>query len=262
MKLLTFNTHSIIDECYEKKADVFVNAILEYAPDVIALQEVMQSVGAREVLSDSLLTSNMPIKEDNFALKVLRKLKSHKLNYRGAYLGIKYAYGAYDEGVAIITNGEIEATDIIQLTEFNDYKNWKTRFALGAKIDSAWFYSLHFNWWDDTVSSFKNEWEAFQENLGEKKNVWLMGDFNITPNSDGYKLVCEKYYDTYMLANEIDNGITVPSSIDGWERDKTKKRIDYIFTDKSAEIKSSKTVFNGKNEEIISDHFGVLVEKE
>ena len=105
MKLLTFNTHSIIDESYEKKIDVFVNAVAEQLPDVIALQEVMQSVGAREAAACGLLTSNMPIKEDNFALKVLKRLKAHKLNYRGAYLAIKYAYGAYDEGISIITSG-------------------------------------------------------------------------------------------------------------------------------------------------------------
>ena len=262
MKLLTFNTHSLIDEGYEKKIDIFVNAILEHTPDVIALQEVMQTVGAREISSNCLLSSNITVKEDNFAWRALKKLNSHKQNYRGVYLGIKYAYGAYDEGISIITNGEINATDIIQLTEFNDYTNWKTRFALGVQIDGSWFYSLHFNWWDDEISPFFSEWKSFQESLGSKKNVWLMGDFNITPSSDGYRLVTEKFFDTYILAKEIDNGITVNSSIDGWEKDSSKKRIDYIFTDKNIEIKSSKTVFNGKSEEIISDHFGIIVEKE
>ncbi len=262
MKLLTLNTHSIIDKDYENKIEVLSNAILKYTPDVIALQEVMQSSNAKVVGDNELITSlNMPLKEDNFAYRVLKKLNQHSL-YHGVYLGIKNAYGAYDEGLSLLTNKEITSTEATQLTEFNDYNNYKTRFALGARIDGVWFYSLHFNWWDDAKSSFKAEWEALLDSLHSKKGVWLMGDFNLTPSSQGYELVTKHYHDTYMLAKEIDNGITVCGDIDGWKNDKSKKRIDYIFTDRSVDIKSSNTVFNGKTEEIISDHFGVLVEKE
>ena len=262
MKLLTFNTHSIVDKDYEKKIDVLSSAILKHAPSVIALQEVMQPSKNKQVRENSLLSSlNVPVKEDNFAYRVLKKLNEHSSSYRGVYLGIKGAYGAYDEGLAIITNREITSSEATQLTEFNDYNNYKTRFALGARIDGAWFYSLHFNWWDDKDAPFINEWKTLREALHSKKGVWLMGDFNITPSSQGYGLVTQKYHDTYMLAKKIDNGITVPGDIDGWENDTSKKRIDYIFTDKSVEIKSSNTVFNGKDEAVISDHFGVLVER-
>lgn len=263
MKLLTFNSHSIIDKDYERKIEILSNAILKHTPNVIALQEVMQPSNGKPIGDTELLGApNIPIKEGNFAAKLLKKLSEHNLYYHGIYLGFKKAYGAYDEGLAIITSKEISSTEIVQLTEFNDYGNYKTRFALGARIEGAWFYSLHFNWFDDKDSSFKDEWRVFKEAIESKKHVWLMGDFNLTPNSRGYALVSERYYDTYMLAKEIDNGVTVLGDIDGWENDTAKKRIDYIFTDKSVEIKSSNTIFNGKNEEIISDHFGVMIEKE
>ena len=263
MKLLTLNTHSIIDSAYEKKIATFANAIIKHTPDVIALQEVMQSQNGGVAEKSELLTApNIHVKEDNFAHRVLKKLNEHSLYYHGVYLGIKNAYGKYDEGLAILTSKEITSTEVTQLTKFNDYNNYKTRFALGARIDGAWYYSLHFNWWEDTDSPFRYEWDALLEALHSKKGVWLMGDFNITPSSQGYELVTKKYHDTYMLAKEVDNGITVHGGIDGWENDASKKRIDYIFTDKSVEIKSSSTVFNGKDGEIISDHFGVLVEKE
>lgn len=262
MKLLTFNTHSIVDKDYEKKIDVLSSAILKHAPNVIALQEVMQPSNNKTIKEDTLLSSlNIPVKEENFAYRVLKKLNENNSNYHGVYLGIKSAYGLYDEGLAILTSGEISSTEATQLTKFNDYNNYKTRFALGARIDGTWFYSLHFNWWDDKDSSFEHEWKALLEAIHSKKGAWLMGDFNITPSSKGYELVTKRYYDTYMLAKEIDNGITVLGDIDGWENDTSKKRIDYIFTDKSVEIKSSNTVFSGKEEEVISDHFGVLVER-
>lgn len=262
MKLLTFNTHSVIDKDYERKINVLSNAILKHTPNVVALQEVMQPSSNKALMDNSLLSAlNSPVKEDNFAYRVLKKLNEHTNDYHGVYLGIKKAYGIYDEGLSIITNREISSTDAIQLTKFNDYNNYKTRFALGAKIEGNWFYSLHFNWWDDKDSPFENEWLALLESLHSKNCVWLMGDFNITPSSQGYELVTKRFYDTYMLANEIDNGITVLGDIDGWENDDSKKRLDYIFIDKNVEIKSSNTIFNGKEEAVISDHLGVLVER-
>lgn len=264
MKLLTLNTHSIIDESYDDKIKVFCEAIIKYEPDVIALQEVMQPIAGEKAEKNDLLkgVGCIPVKSGNFAYNVLKCLKKHNSNYHGVYFGIKKAYDKYDEGLAILSNKEINTTEITQLTKFNDYNNWKTRFSLGVRIGEYWFYSLHFNWWDDGDSSFQDEWVRLQETLRSKKRVWLMGDFNVTPRSQGYELITKAYFDTYMLAKDIDNGITVRGKIDGWEKSPLDKRIDYIFTDGNVRIKSSKTIFNSKTEEMISDHFGVLVERE
>jgi maltose 6'-phosphate phosphatase len=264
MKLLTLNTHSIIDESYEFKIETLTKAIIKYAPDIIALQEVMQLIDAKKAdfTPNLKAVGEIPLKQSNFALNVLNSLKSHKLDYHGVFLGIKKAYNKYDEGLAILSSKEIKTVEITQLTPFCDYNNWKTRFALGAFIGDYWFYSLHFNWENDNDSPFEKEWNQLVYTTKSKKNVWLMGDFNLTPNSKGYELITKNYYDTYHLAKEIDNGITVKGEIDGWENQNENKRIDYIFTSKPTEINSSKVIFNGKNEQIISDHFGILLKKE
>lgn len=264
MKLLTLNTHSIIDESYERKINTLCSAIIKHKPDVIALQEVMQPIeGEKADFYDNLKrVGEVPVRNGNFALNVLKCLEKHKLDYQGVYLGIKRAYDRYDEGLAILSNKEINTTEVTQLSPFNDYNNWKTRFSLGAGIGDYWFYSLHFNWEDDSDSPFKNEWRELLSVTHSKKNVYLMGDFNLMPNSQGYELITKTYFDTYMLSNDIDNGITVKGKIDGWADNKESKRIDYIFTSKNTDFKSSHVIFNGKNEEIISDHFGILVEKE
>ena len=44
MKILTLNTHSIIEDNYERKFDIFTDAIFRLRPDVIAMQEVNQSM--------------------------------------------------------------------------------------------------------------------------------------------------------------------------------------------------------------------------
>ncbi len=46
MKLLTLNTHSLQEENYLQKLEQFVQTICQEKPDVVALQEVNQSVNA------------------------------------------------------------------------------------------------------------------------------------------------------------------------------------------------------------------------
>ena len=46
MKLLTLNTHSLIEPAYEAKRDAFVEFIRKEQPDVFALQEVNQTAAA------------------------------------------------------------------------------------------------------------------------------------------------------------------------------------------------------------------------
>lgn len=46
MKLLTLNTHSLIEPEYEAKREIFVEFIAKEQPDVFALQEVNQTASA------------------------------------------------------------------------------------------------------------------------------------------------------------------------------------------------------------------------
>ena len=102
----------------------------------------------------------------------------------------------------------------------------------------------------------------FAENRGNR--YFLMGDFNNNANveKEGYEYMLNKgIYDTYSLAQNKDEGITVPGVIAGWEgKCALPKRIDFILTNEKIDLKASKVIFNGKNKEIISDHFGVVVE--
>ncbi len=263
MKLLTLNTHSIIDEGYEKKINILASVIARDKPNVIALQEVMQPIDGNKTISSKIKSvGEIPIKKGNFLLDVINELGNLKEEYFGAYFAFKRAYDKYDEGLAIISSDEITSIETEQLSPFSDYNNYKTRYSLGIRTHENWFYSLHFNWEDEKESPFIEEWGVLHKSINQKKNIWLMGDFNITPSSEGYQIVTKSYMDTYIMAKDIDNGITVSGEIDGWQGQRENKRIDYIFTGKDTKIKSSKVIFNGKNEEIISDHFGIMVEKE
>ena len=44
MKILTLNTHSLVEENYRVKTEIFIDTVLRERPDVIALQEVNQTI--------------------------------------------------------------------------------------------------------------------------------------------------------------------------------------------------------------------------
>ena len=94
-----------------------------------------------------------------------------------------------------------------------------------------------------------------------------MGDFNApdTVRGESYDLVVQSgWIDTYHAAARKDCGITVPGVIDGWrerlEKGASGMRLDYIWCSRETDILSSRVVFNGVNEPVISDHFGVMLE--
>lgn len=75
MKLLTLNTHSLIEPDYEAKREIFVNVIANEQPDVFALQEVNQTVSAPQL--ENIPTgyfpcpcNQVPLKADNHAAAV------------------------------------------------------------------------------------------------------------------------------------------------------------------------------------------------
>ena len=121
-------------------------------------------------------------------------------------------------------------------------------------------------WWKDEEEPFISQMNCLQKKLMEKEeNVFLLGDFNSQANihGEGYDYVKELgWQDTYLLARKKDDGITVPGTIDGWKEIDEGMRIDYIFSKESMEVLSSQVVFNGKEDVVISDHFGVMIQIE
>lgn len=267
--MLTLNTHSLIEQNYEEKLVYFVNAIVKYEPDIIALQEVNQT-SDESSLSDKFLTgytqcqSAIPLKKDNHAYRVVKLLLEKNINYYWTWLPIKNGYDKYDEGLAILSKKEILETDTVLVSCINDYNNWKTRKILGIYSGDEWFYSVHLGWWDDKSDPFSDQWSRLSKHLTGKENVWLMGDFNNCAEirNEGYDLIKNSgWQDTFEIAREKDDGITVGTVIDGWKdkiTDTNGMRIDFIWTNSENRIERTNVIFNGKNEPVIS-HYGVMI---
>lgn len=270
MRLLTLNTHSLIEEGYTEKLDIFVSEISRLRPDIVALQEVNQTRGKAEAFREQLFSfvpsgSNLPIRADNHALRVVEKLCRLGIFYYWTWIPIKIGYGIYDEGMAFLSLLPIENTDTVLLSASDDYSNWRTRKALGIRTSdeaAGWFYNLHMGWWSDTEEPFLAQWKRFCARVPRGERVTLMGDFN-SPDErrgEGYECVLASgFYDTYALAKKKDGGITVGGEIDGWHgKGEGAMRLDYIFCRGGARVDSSYTLFNGKDSPTVSDHYGVM----
>ena len=116
MKLLTLNTHSLIEPDYEAKREIFVNFIAAEQPEVFALQEVNQTAAA-PLLGDAPAGyypcpgNRVPLKADNHAAAVARMLEQRGVHYYWSWLPAKVGYDIYDEGAAVFSRAPITAAE-------------------------------------------------------------------------------------------------------------------------------------------------------
>ena len=144
MKLLTLNTHSLIEPDYEAKREIFVDFIAREQPEVFALQEVNQTAAAPllgEIPAGYFPCpgNGVPLKADNHAAAVARMLEERGVQYHWSWLPAKIGYDRYDEGMAVFSRAPITAAENLLLSKSDDYSCWKTRRTLGicAEIGRA-----------------------------------------------------------------------------------------------------------------------------
>ncbi len=277
MKLLTLNTHSLLEDDYEQKLGQFTETVCREKPDLIALQEVNQTAGAPQAGQEMLEGwfpcpgSDIPIREDNHAAQVAMRLRRAGVPCAWTWVSAKIGYGKYDEGMAFLCIGrEIAEAEAFYISGCQDYGNWKTRKALGIRAGGCddWFYTVHMGWWQDEDEPFERQWRRLNDALEQKKQdgtVWLLGDFNSPAQFHGQGYDCirsDGWQDTYQLAGQKDSGITVEGCIDGWRQEgqeaADEMRLDYIWCSRPAAVLSSNVIFNGQNGPKVSDHFGIL----
>lgn len=275
MKLLTLNTHSLVEAHYSEKLDLFVSGIAQEQPDVIALQEVNQTIAEQNVTT--VLEGYVPceeglkIRRDNHVYQAAGRLRSQGINYNWTWLPMKRGYDRYDEGIALMSRSKILETRVLKVSKTGAYDNWKTRKIVGIRTEQApdeWFFSVHYGWWKDEEESFQEQWKRTEAYLNGYPHVWLLGDFNSPAEvrGEGYDLIQQSgWYDTYSLARKKDSGITVGAVIDGWN-DKISgtdgMRIDQIWCREKQSVADSRVIFNGKNRAVVSDHYGVILDCE
>lgn len=278
MKLMTLNTHSLAEPDYARKLEVFARVAEKELPDVIALQEVNQTISQPAAEVEKGLGyipwegDEIPVRKDNHALALARLLNGKHCGYQWIWVPVKVGYDIYEEGLAIFSRRPVEKTCQFFISRSHDFNNWKTRKMAGVKADGMWFYSVHMGWWEDKEEPFASHWDRAAEKIGGyascDETVWVMGDFNSPAKAagEGWDYVkASGWNDTYDLAQEKDGGITVGKIIDGWkerlDRAAGGMRIDYIWCNKKIKIDKSEVICDGNNYEVVSDHYGVMITK-
>lgn len=243
----------------QEKIKIIAEAIKENKYDVIALQEVNQSVGARLVFDN--------VKEDNFALVILNQLQKmgcsdYKMVWDFSHIG----YHIYEEGLAILSKHEIIDSKSIFISKNTDKNYWKARLVVRTSIkfdkEIIDFYSCHLGWWNDSEEDFSKQADRLLNSINQNRLTFLMGDFNNNAcvRNQGYDyLLCKGIYDTFMAAEQKDAGVTVRGNIDGWEGNNENLRLDLILTNMIRPVKHSRVIFNGCNRAVVSDHYGVEI---
>ena len=278
MKILSLNTHSLHggETLDKERVSELCKMIISENPDVIALQEVNQSIDApfadlsftEKYYRAATCVSPVPFKSDNFLLKLVWELNLKNTAYHFTWLPVKKGYEKYDEGLAMLSKKPIRTACGVYLSELQNYESWKTRMALFCRIEGRedLFCCLHTSRYDDAEEPFDSQWKRFLGYIEGEKRTIAAGDLNVPAHvsGEGYDRVKESgFYDLYNLSVEkIGYDYTVKGDIDGWRSTSVTppQRIDYILI--SPHPKASKitysTLFDGKRGSEISDHFGIL----
>jgi maltose 6'-phosphate phosphatase len=258
LKLLTLNCHSWQEDNQLDKISYIAKVINKKDYDVIALQEVSQSIDS-DIVYDN-------IKSDNFSLLLKNELKKLGNNKYEFYWDIAHiGYDIYEEGLCLMTKLPIISKESFYISISDEINFWKSRKIVKLNVlyknKEISFYSCHLGWWEDKEEPFNKQFDNLFEKVKNDNLAFIMGDFNNNANirKEGYDYICDNLIDTYNLAKFKDIGITVKGKIAGWDENGDDLRLDLIFTNKSVDVISSNVIFNGINKEVVSDHYGVEV---
>lgn len=257
MKLLTINVHAWLEDKQEEKIEELARTIAEKDYDLIALQEVNQSMNAPYVSRE--------LKADNYGLKVLEHLERlvgprYSYFWSNSHIG----FDRYDEGIAILTKLPVYEVDAFYCSRHQEVDSILSRKILGVTLSYQGqlidCYSCHINLPDCPGEDQLENVKAIVNRTGNNRLKLLLGDFNTDALSDQVSYEAIKglgLFDGFELAEEKDSGITVEKAIDGWSSHSQEKRLDYMFLNQERRVLSSRVIFNGSNKSPISDHFGV-----
>ncbi|MGM0214425.1 endonuclease/exonuclease/phosphatase family protein [Enterococcus sp. AZ109] len=272
MKLLTLNTHSWVETDQIAKLHQLADVIVKEEFDVIALQEVNQFHGSLPVADSQVASlSDLPIKEDNFAHMLLKILANKGQQYFGIWGDCHIGFDIYEEGTALLSRQPFQETQKITFRSELDFEDVRRRTVVGGSVEVEgelqWFYSAHFSWWEFKGEAlFNEEWRTFEQAIQPslKHPTYLLGDFNNDAQklAEGYQLIQaqQQWQDSFHAAQEKNGEHTVTKKIAGWDENKQKLRIDYVFTSRALPVDSYQTIFDGDNYPMISDHCGIVVE--
>ena len=242
MNLLSLNVHAWMEDHQDQKLEHLADTIAAKDYDLIALQEVNQTIAAP--IADG------EVRADNYGLILLglleqRGVAGYSYHWSTSHIG----YDVYDEGIALLSRYPVLEAEGFYTSKSQD-------------IQAVEVYSCHMNL---PTSQTENQVDNLKRLVSHTDFAGVkifMGDFNTDAisNPQAYQTILDQgLLDTYQLAETKDSGVTVCKSIDGWKGQSQDKRLDYVFVNQEVPVQTSRVIFNGQNQEVVSDHFGLEV---
>ncbi|MBC3185980.1 endonuclease/exonuclease/phosphatase family protein [Corynebacterium sp. zg-331] len=279
MKVLSLNAHSWCEEDQSAKIMVTARLIVTEGVDVVAVQEANQlqdGVAWRSARFQG--PSALPVGADNY-VQVLAEACAHLGGeYRCYWAEAHQGFGKYDEGVGLLvrtkpTAGESAAPAVTEVRRLvladYPYVDVRRRVALAVRILGwGWVLSGHFSWWTAAGEDlFRREWQVIEDFARSYPDelVCVAGDLNnpATVRGEGYSMIRDLgWLDTRDLAPRSQGHDTIAGSIVGWEEARVGARIDYVLVNRPVAVRAHRVVFTGREEPVVSDHYGVLVQME
>ncbi|AMB92734.1 hypothetical protein AWM71_05335 [Aerococcus christensenii] len=274
MKVLTLNTHAWLEEKTLEKIKEVAQVIAREDFDVISLQEVNQLVTAKEVDENCLgkyyqaLDQEVRIKEDNYVWLLVQALNELRCSYYWTWAYSHLGYERFDEGVALLSKTSFSAEPIV-VSACKDPNDYHRRVIIQAEIvterGQLQVWSVHYSWWskEEREDGFQREWrrtlEVSDHFVGPSL---LLGDCNAPTHRRGesYDLLLKsRLKDSYYLAKKKRGKVTTLSGIAGWAQETPPQRIDHVFVTSPFQVEDYRVMFDGKEESVVSDHYGVSV---
>ncbi|MGL5575422.1 MAG: endonuclease/exonuclease/phosphatase family protein, partial [Sarcina sp.] len=177
MKILTLNCHSWQEEEQLKKIKYLAKVVAEKNYDIIALQEVSQSINSKYIDSENIL------KEDNFIVILLSELKKIGCNdYNFVWDYGKFGYDTFEEGIAILSKHKLLDIETKYVSRSSSIKNWKSRKVIKANIlynnEKITVCTCHLGWWGDKDEPLNEQIDKLSDFIRYDKKCIVLGDFN------------------------------------------------------------------------------------
>jgi maltose 6'-phosphate phosphatase len=269
MRVLTLNLHCFQQHDALGKLKIVARAIAENQIDAICLQEAAQHQDSPVIAT----VEGVEIKADNAAHLIVTELREsfgQDFNFVWDYAHL--GWEVWEEGIAILSRYPISNFRSEWLSQSQDRTDWLSRKAVSAEVaidgHTLRIISAHLGWWNDAQEPFDSQFQKLYSLAAENVTLpTIIGaDFNVAAGSTGYEFMMShsEVVDTYLDVNP--DSMLVPTfegNIDGWEHGDPKgMRIDYVLglNLDSLTPTHARRMFDGVDEEIVSDHYGVCVD--
>ncbi len=238
IRVMTYNVHSCIGMDGKVSPERIARVIARYHPDVVCLQELDVKRGRTQEIDQA---------------HYLAQMLAMKFHFHPAIHVEEERYGD-----AILTHLPIKLIKADILPANDQAGLLEPRGALWACVEKNGVAVNIFNTHLDIrkrarqqqlSSLLGNEWITNEKCSGP---TILCGDFNLFPSSDLYRSITETMYDTQTSNNSLSAKPTFFTRF-------PSARIDYIFIDKSSQVKKT-YIPNNSLTRVASDHFPLIAD--